>query len=158
MYTFQRIGWTYGCNTNQSLLLLLTSTGYDQYTYHDNDTDSLATPVINYYGGIYIRKRVNGNHFDIDRSANNGIDWTMIGRIGGTVTSWRYGVVGGLWVAQQNDGGWETRGAYGGSGVRTEFRDGVRNGEFVVDKALTATGFSGTEGVDWVNIGGYAQP
>ena len=32
------------------------------------------------------------------------------------------------------------------------YRDGVRDGKFVVDKALTATGFDGTEGVDWENI------
>lgn len=34
----------------------------------------------------------------------------------------------------------------------TLFRDGVRDGAFVTDKALTATGFAGTEGVDWINI------
>ena len=32
------------------------------------------------------------------------------------------------------------------------YRDGVRDGKFVVDKALTATGFDGTEDVDWENI------
>ena len=32
------------------------------------------------------------------------------------------------------------------------FRDGVRNGAYVIDKALTLTGFSGTEGIDWENI------
>jgi hypothetical protein len=32
------------------------------------------------------------------------------------------------------------------------YRDGVRDGAYVIDKALTATGFAGTEGVDWENI------
>ena len=32
------------------------------------------------------------------------------------------------------------------------YRDGVRDGKFVVDKALTATGFDGIEGIDWENI------
>ena len=31
----------------------------------------------------------------------------------------------------------------------TSFRQGVRNGVFVTDKALTDTGFSGTEDTDW---------
>jgi len=34
------------------------------------------------------------------------------------------------------------------------FRDGVRDGAYVIDKALTLTGFDGIEGVDWENIGG----
>jgi len=36
-------------------------------------------------------------------------------------------------------------------GVDT-YRDGVRAGAYVIDHALTATGFAGTEGVDWENI------
>jgi hypothetical protein len=32
------------------------------------------------------------------------------------------------------------------------YRKGVRTGAFVIDKALTATGFNGIEGVDWENI------
>ncbi len=31
-------------------------------------------------------------------------------------------------------------------------RKGVRNGFFVVDKTMTATGFSGIENTDWTNI------
>lgn len=34
----------------------------------------------------------------------------------------------------------------------TTWRDGVRDGVFVVDKALTATGFAGAENTDWVNV------
>ncbi len=34
-------------------------------------------------------------------------------------------------------------------------RKGIRNGTFVVDKELTATGFDGTEGTDWANIAGW---
>lgn len=34
----------------------------------------------------------------------------------------------------------------------TKYREGVRNGKFVIDKALTDTGFDGDEGVDWENI------
>ena len=34
----------------------------------------------------------------------------------------------------------------------TLFRDGVRNGVFVLDKAITPTGFAGVEDTDWVNI------
>jgi hypothetical protein len=34
----------------------------------------------------------------------------------------------------------------------TEYRKGVRWGGFVVDKALTATGFDGVMDVDWENI------
>ena len=33
----------------------------------------------------------------------------------------------------------------------TIWRDGVRSGAFVLDVALTLTGFGGTEGVDWEN-------
>jgi len=33
----------------------------------------------------------------------------------------------------------------------TTFRTGVRDTYYVIDKTLTATGFSGTEGVDWEN-------
>ena len=42
-------------------------------------------------------------------------------------------------------------------GVDT-FRDGVRSGAYVIDKALTVTGFAGSESVDegvtgdWVNL------
>ena len=32
------------------------------------------------------------------------------------------------------------------------YRDGVRDGKWVLDKALTETGFDGTEDVDWENI------
>lgn len=31
-------------------------------------------------------------------------------------------------------------------------RKGVRGGLFVVDKTLTSTGFSGSEGTDWTNL------
>jgi uncharacterized protein (TIGR02145 family) len=34
----------------------------------------------------------------------------------------------------------------------TTFRKGVRNGSFVIDLALTPTGFTGTQGIDWENI------
>jgi len=33
-----------------------------------------------------------------------------------------------------------------------KFRDGVRDGVYVIDKELTSLGFSGTEDVDWENI------
>ncbi len=33
-----------------------------------------------------------------------------------------------------------------------KYRDGVRDGKYVIDKALTATGFAGTENIDWENI------
>lgn len=36
-------------------------------------------------------------------------------------------------------------------GVDT-FRDGVRDGTYVIDKALTPLGFGGTEGIDWENV------
>jgi hypothetical protein len=36
-------------------------------------------------------------------------------------------------------------------GVDT-YRDGVRGGAYVIDKELTATGFAGTEDVDWENL------
>lgn len=32
------------------------------------------------------------------------------------------------------------------------FREGVRNGSFVLDKTLTDTGFAGTENTDWENL------
>ena len=32
------------------------------------------------------------------------------------------------------------------------YRDGVRGGAYVIDKALTATGFAGVEDLDWENI------
>jgi hypothetical protein len=35
-----------------------------------------------------------------------------------------------------------------------KFRIGIRNSQYVIDKELTATGFSGVENVDWQNIGG----
>lgn len=34
----------------------------------------------------------------------------------------------------------------------TDIRVGVRATKFVVDKALTSTGFAGIENTDWVNI------
>jgi hypothetical protein len=34
----------------------------------------------------------------------------------------------------------------------TLLRKGVRNQYFIVDKALTETGFNGTENIDWINI------
>ena len=34
----------------------------------------------------------------------------------------------------------------------TTFRQGIRNGAFVLDKTLTATGFDGTEDADWENV------
>ncbi len=34
----------------------------------------------------------------------------------------------------------------------TEYRSGVRAGIYVLDKALTPTGFDGAEGTDWENI------
>jgi hypothetical protein len=33
-----------------------------------------------------------------------------------------------------------------------QFRTGIRSGAFVLDQAISATGFDGTEGVDWDNI------
>lgn len=33
-----------------------------------------------------------------------------------------------------------------------KFRMGVRNENFVIDKALTETGFNGDENTDWENI------
>ena len=35
------------------------------------------------------------------------------------------------------------------------FRAGVRDGFFVIDMALTATGFSGLEDIDWRNLNRY---
>jgi len=32
------------------------------------------------------------------------------------------------------------------------YRDGVRSGDYVIDVALTATGFSGSENTDWKNL------
>ena len=32
------------------------------------------------------------------------------------------------------------------------FRDGVRDGAYVIDKALTPNGFDGIEDIDWENI------
>jgi hypothetical protein len=32
------------------------------------------------------------------------------------------------------------------------YRDGVRDGKYVIDKVLTAAGFSGVEDTDWENI------
>lgn len=32
------------------------------------------------------------------------------------------------------------------------WRKGVRNSEYVIDKTLTATGFNGSEGIDWENV------
>lgn len=34
----------------------------------------------------------------------------------------------------------------------TEWRKGTRDGYFVYDKALTPTGFLGTEDTDWTNV------
>jgi hypothetical protein len=33
-----------------------------------------------------------------------------------------------------------------------KYRDGVRAGKYVIDKALTVTGFEGIENIDWENI------
>lgn len=32
------------------------------------------------------------------------------------------------------------------------FRDGVRGGSYVIDKALTPTGFNGIINIDWENL------
>ena len=32
------------------------------------------------------------------------------------------------------------------------YRDGVRNGRYVIDKSLTGNSFSGVENTDWTNI------
>lgn len=32
------------------------------------------------------------------------------------------------------------------------FRDGVRDGAYVIDYEITVTGFGGTEGIDWGNL------
>lgn len=32
------------------------------------------------------------------------------------------------------------------------YREGIRNNCYVIDKAITATGFAGTENTDWTNI------
>ena len=37
----------------------------------------------------------------------------------------------------------------------TSIRKGIRDNAFVVDKALTSTGFDGTEEVDWTNLVTY---
>lgn len=34
----------------------------------------------------------------------------------------------------------------------SKFRHGIRGGKLVLDKTLTATGFNGTEGIDWENL------
>lgn len=34
----------------------------------------------------------------------------------------------------------------------TTFRDGVRDGKYVIDKTLTSTGFDGIEDTDWTNV------
>ena len=36
-------------------------------------------------------------------------------------------------------------------GIST-FRDGVRNGAYVIDKALTPLAFAGVENIDWTNL------
>lgn len=36
----------------------------------------------------------------------------------------------------------------------TIYRDGVRAGGYVIDKALTTLGFDGSEGIDWENVAG----
>jgi len=36
----------------------------------------------------------------------------------------------------------------------TEYRTGTRDGEYVIDKKLTSTGWGGTEGTDWENVSG----
>lgn len=38
-----------------------------------------------------------------------------------------------------------------------KFRVGVRDGGFVMDKALTETGFNGTENVDWEQLAKYER-
>lgn len=34
----------------------------------------------------------------------------------------------------------------------TKMRDGIRDGNYVIDLALTPMGFTGTENVDWENL------
>lgn len=40
---------------------------------------------------------------------------------------------------------------YYSDGVST-VREGIRNGSYVVDKALTPTAFAGSYGTDWVTV------
>ena len=38
------------------------------------------------------------------------------------------------------------------------FRIGVRSGEMVIDQTITATGFTGTEDVDWEELQSFTRP
>lgn len=41
-----------------------------------------------------------------------------------------------------------------GSSVGSRYRTGIRSDQYVIDKELTATGFSGDENTDWENVFG----
>lgn len=41
--------------------------------------------------------------------------------------------------------------------VGSTIRIGVRSGDLVFDKTITATGFAGSEDTDWENIGGVSN-
>lgn len=41
-----------------------------------------------------------------------------------------------------------------GTVVGSRYRTGIRDGQYVIDKELTATGFNGVENTDWENVGG----
>ena len=57
-------------------------------------------------------------------------------------------------VLDIEDTSWENVGGFGDDVTGDNIRFGVRDGDWVVDIELTATGFDGTEDTDWENIGG----
>ena len=77
------------------------------------------------------------------------------------VDTFRDGSLGGSYVIEKLDGAsWDDLEALttdGGLGLTT-FRDGIRDHCYVVDQALTVTGFLGTESLDegltgdWINL------
>lgn len=75
--------------------------------------------------------------------------------IDNNVSYFRYIVnhVGGELLLQERIGEstWNTIESKTGGGLGV-FRVGVRDQNWVLDEELTGTGFSGTEGVDWINI------
>lgn len=64
------------------------------------------------------------------------------------VDTYRYSVNGDMYLQQSVGGIWEDIEQYTDSGDGT-WRVGVRDAHWVMDCAITATGFNGTIDVDW---------
>ena len=133
------------------------SSDLTQYNYYGGgfvNYSGLGVAEVNYDGVTYVRKVIESGAYK-KQISTDGITWSDLSpkyTISGTQV--RNGVLTGYWyVDYYNGSSWiHVEGPVGTSGGLGYFRDGVRDAAYVLDETLTATGFSGVEGIDWKNI------